>query len=75
MQPVARLDAELWRNGERLGLLARLRDLVPGKYAFGLTGRDSDGNRLPAGSYTIRLVAVSTAGGPATRQSVRFRIK
>ena len=75
VQPVARLDAELWRSGERLGLLARLRDLVPGKYAFGLTGRDSDGNRLPAGSYTIQLVAVSTAGGPATRQSVRFRIK
>ena len=75
VQPVARLDAELWRSGARLGLLARLRDLVPGKYAFGLTGRDSDGNRLPAGSYTIRLVAVSTAGGPATRQSVRFRIK
>ena len=75
VQPVARLDAELWRSGARLGLLARLRDLVPGKYAFGLTGRDSDGNRLPAGSYTIQLVAVSTAGGPATRQSVRFRIK
>src|SRR5947207_6398262 len=61
VQPVARLDAELWRSGERLGLLARLRDLLPGQYVLFLYGRDPDGNRLPAGTYTIRLVAGSTA--------------
>jgi hypothetical protein len=72
---VARLDVELWRGGERLGLLARLRDLLPGQYEAFLTGRDPDGNRLPAGPYRIRLVARPTAGGPSTRETVRFRIK
>src|SRR5437764_832943 len=75
VQPVARLDAELWRGGERLGLLARLRDLLPGQYVLFLYGRDPDGNRLRAGTYTIRLVAVAAAGGPATRRPVRFRVK
>ena len=75
VQPLARLDVELWRGGERLGLIARLRDLLPGQYYLLLYGRDPDGNRLPVGSYTIRLVAVPTAGGPSTRESVRFRIK
>jgi hypothetical protein len=74
VQPVARLDVELWRGGERLGLLARLRDLLPGGIVIALTGRDPDGNRLPRGPYVIRLVARPTVGGPSTRESVRFRI-
>ena len=36
-------------DGKRLGMLARLRDLLPGRYAFGLTGRDPDGELLDAG--------------------------
>jgi hypothetical protein len=75
VQPLARLDVELWRAGERQGLLARLRDLLPGRIAYGVTGRDPDGNRLPVGLYVIRLVAKPTAGGPSTRETVRFRIK
>jgi subtilisin family serine protease len=75
VQPVARLDVELWRGGERLGLLARFRDLLPGGIVIGVTGRDPDGNRLPRGPYVIRLVARPTVGGPSTRESVRFRIK
>jgi subtilisin family serine protease len=75
LQPLARLDVELWRGGERLGLLARLRDLLPGPYAFGLTGRDPDGNQLTRGPYAIRLVARPTAGGQTTRETVRFKIK
>ena len=50
---VARLDVELWRGSQRLGLLARVRDLLPGRHTFGLTGRD------PAG----------TSSGPATTGS------
>ena len=30
LRPVARLDVELWRGGERIGLVARLRDVLPG---------------------------------------------
>jgi hypothetical protein len=74
--PLARLDVELHgSDGRTLGLLARLRDVLPGRYAFGLTGRDPFGNTLLPGSYTLRLVAVPTAGGPPTRRTVPFSIR
>ena len=51
IQPVRRLDIFLAEDeGAVLGLLARLRDVLPGQYAFGLTGRGPDGNRLASGS-------------------------
>jgi subtilisin family serine protease len=75
VQPVARLDFELWRGKERVGLLARLRDLLPGQLALGLTGRKPNGQRLPSGQYRLELVALPTGSGPATRVAVRFRIK
>jgi hypothetical protein len=74
VQPLARLDVELWRGKARLGLLARLRDVLPGQLAIGLTGRNPYGKRLPRGRYRIELVALPAAGGPATRIPVRFRI-
>lgn len=75
VQPVARLDVELWHGPKRLGLLARLRDLLPGRVAIGLTGRDPDGALLRRGIYTIRLLALPTTGGAATRRTIGFRIK
>ena len=39
VRAVELLDVELWRGGTRLGLLARRRELLPGRYTFGLTGR------------------------------------
>ena len=75
IRPVARLDVELWQGRERLGLLARLRDLIPGQIAIGLTGRDPDGNVLEPGPYRIRLVAVPTTAGPPTVDRIGFRIK
>jgi Subtilase family/PA domain len=78
VQPVSRLDIELWDETEttpsRLGLVARLRDLLPGRYAFGLTGRDPHGKVLPPGRYRLRLVAYPTIRGPATRRSVVFTV-
>ena len=67
LRPVARLDVELWRSdGARIGLLARLRDLLPGRYAFGLTGRGPDGSAARARAATSsRLVAFPTGDGPA----------
>jgi hypothetical protein len=77
IRPVSRLDVDLLRaNGERVGLLARLRDLIPGHLAIGITGRDPDGERLEPGRYRLRLSAWPTeAGGPPTRAVVRFRVK
>lgn len=74
--PVSLLDVVLWtEDGHRIGVLARLRDLLPGRYQLGLTGRDPVGATLPAGGYAIRLVAHSTLGGPATRGVVRYEIR
>ena len=76
LQPVSRLDIRLRTvSGDDLGLLARLRDLLPGRYAFGLTGRGPGGNVLPQGVYTLRLVAVPTDDSRPTRRSVTFRIE
>ena len=76
VQPVTRLDVELARSdGTSLGLLVRLRDLLPGRYAFGLTGRDPDGNVLPVGDYELRLLAAPPAGAPPTRRTVAFTIR
>jgi subtilisin family serine protease len=69
-----RLDVELVRDGKRVGLLARVRDLLPGRYAFGITGRDPAGRRLPAGSYELRIVAYPVAAGEPYELRAPFRI-
>jgi subtilisin family serine protease len=75
VQPVSRLDVELWHAGHRIGLLARLRDLLPGRVAIGLTGRGPGGSRLDPGRYQVRLLAFPTSVGPPTRRTIPFRIK
>jgi hypothetical protein len=75
VHPVAKLDVELWRNRHRIGLLARLRDLLPGRVAIGLTGRGPGGNRLGRGRYSVRLLAYPTSKGPVTSRTIPFRIK
>ncbi len=62
LQPLSRLDVELWRGSRRIGLLARLRDVLPGNYAFGVTGRGPRGRALPPGSYRLRVVAIPPDG-------------
>ena len=76
LQPVSRLDLRLGTaSGEDLGLLTRLRDLLPGRYAFGLTGRGPGGNVLPKGTYKLRIAAYPTVPGAPTRRTLRFRIR
>jgi hypothetical protein len=77
VRPLRRLDVELLRaNGERLGVLARLRDVIPGHLAIGITGRDPAGGVLPRGAYRLRLTAWPTErGGPPSRAVLRFRIR
>ena len=73
-RPLSRLDVELWRGGKQLGLVARLRDVLPGRYAFGLTGRGPRGGALAKGSYRVRVLAVPP-DGPAEAETVTFRIR
>jgi hypothetical protein len=77
VRPVRRLDVDLLRaNGERIGLLARLRDLIPGHVAIGITGRDPEGGLLGKGPYRLRLTAWPTEPtGRPSRAVVRFRIR
>jgi hypothetical protein len=73
--PVSHLDLELWRGDERMGRLARLRNLLPGRYTFGLTGRGPLGRRLRPGPYQLRLFAYPPGDGPPSRQNVEFEIR
>jgi hypothetical protein len=77
--PVSRLDVELWKlvkgKPARLGLVLRLRDLLPGRYALGLAGRDPEGKKLPAGRYRVTVTAAPTAHGQASRVGLTFRVK
>jgi hypothetical protein len=76
LQPVTRLDIHLLdRKGRDLGLLSRVRDVLPGRYAFGLTGRGPNGAVLRKGRYSLRLLAFPAAGGPAVGRSVVFRVR
>jgi subtilisin family serine protease len=76
--PVALLTAELRRaDGKALGTLIQMRNLLPGRYAFGLTGRAANGKRLAPGDYVLRLRAKPVAGDAGAPDSVvdlRFTI-
>jgi len=75
VRPVDVLEVQLWRNGELLGVLARRRELLPGRYTFGLTGRGQDGERLPRGSYVVRVVARPGDGTRRQVESVTYRVR
>jgi hypothetical protein len=76
VEPVSRLELDLrGPDGARLGVLAQLRDLLPGRYAFGVTGRDAKGETLEPGRYRLRLTAYPTGEGPPSKVSVVFAIR
>ncbi len=75
-EPLLHLDIQLrTRRGRNLGLLTRLRDVLPGRYAFGVTGRGPNGKALHSGRYALRLVAFPSAGGKPVVRSVLFALK
>ncbi|HZO35033.1 MAG TPA: S8 family serine peptidase [Gaiellaceae bacterium] len=77
VQPVSRLDVLLYTAGGRyVGLLARLRDLLPGAYSFGITGRGPSSAPLAPGAYELRLAAWPTLPNDAqpSRAKVRFSV-
>jgi hypothetical protein len=78
IQPVARLDILLYTSaGKFVGVLARMRNLLPGSYSFGITGRGPNTVRLPAGGYELRLAAWPTLPKQAqpSRAQVKFTIE
>jgi subtilisin family serine protease len=76
VQPLAVLRLDLYSSdGTNLGTLARLHDLLPGRYAFGITGRSPAGNVLGRGTYRLRVSARPVLAGPVSVASVRFTIK
>jgi hypothetical protein len=73
IEPARRFDVLLQDDrGRTLGLLARLRDVLPGRYAFGITGRGPNGKPLRDGPYRLRLAAWPAAGGEAVVRTVPF---
>jgi hypothetical protein len=72
--PLRTLSIELFRRGRRLGRLALQRDVLPGRYAFGITGRGPRGGRLPKGVYSLQLVATPVTG-PRYVLDVPFSIR
>ncbi|MGH3024467.1 MAG: S8 family serine peptidase [Gaiellaceae bacterium] len=70
IEPVGVLELELWTaGGRRLGVLARMRDVLPGRYAYGLTGRGPEGKVLVEGSYVLRLRAYPVDGDDGAKPS------
>jgi hypothetical protein len=76
IRPLRRLDVVLWRaDGTQVGTLALLRDVLPGRYTFGLTGRGPDGERLPPGDYVLRIVGYPAQPGHPSRKRIRFSLR
>ncbi|HZS24084.1 MAG TPA: S8 family serine peptidase [Gaiellaceae bacterium] len=76
IEPVSLLDVDLQNaDGASLGLLARLRDVLPGRYTFGITGRGPNGNPLPAGTYILRVVAHPMEPGPPDVRRLVFTLR
>jgi hypothetical protein len=78
IQPVSRLDILLYTSSGRFaGVLGRLRNLLPGSYSFGITGRGPSSTPLPPGGYELRFVAWPTLPRNAepSRAQVSFRIE
>jgi len=76
LEPVALLVLHLrGSDGSKLGTLAQLRDLLPGHYAFGITGRDANGDTLEPGKYRVVLTAYPTGQGEPSEAIVPFTIR
>jgi subtilisin family serine protease len=75
VRAVHQLEIELRRGAQRVGVLARRRELLPGRYAFALTGRAPDGSRLRRGEYTLRVVAVPGDGTPRQSERIVYRVR
>ena len=69
------LEVQLWRGTSLLGVLARRRELLPGRYTFGLNGRGPSGEPLRAGKYAIRVVAWPGDGTRRQAETIEYRVR
>jgi len=69
------LEVQLWRRSSLLGVLARRRELLPGRYTFALNGRGAGGERLRAGEYVIRVVAWPGDGTRRQAETIAYRVR
>jgi subtilisin family serine protease len=72
VRPVDLLLVQLWRGRRLLGVLSTRRELLPGHYTFGLTGRGPGGEVLRRGRYVITLVARPEDGTRRQVESVDY---
>ena len=49
--------------------------MLPGRYAFGITGRGPRGGRLPRGDYVLRVLAVPVGRSAVDEQLVPFTVE
>jgi hypothetical protein len=75
VRPLELLEVQLRRGSELLGVLARRREVLPGRYTFGLTGRGPAGERLRRGSYVVRVVARPGDGMRQQAEEVSYRVR
>ena len=76
IEPATKVEVALWNGaGRYLGVLARMRDVLPGHYVFGLTGRSPAGATLAPGDYRLRVAAFPSGGGKVSMRTLRFTIK
>ena len=75
VRPLEVLEVQLRRGDELIGVLARRRELLPGRYTFGLTGRGPSGERLRRGSYVVRVVARPGDGMRAQVEDVVYEVR
>jgi hypothetical protein len=75
VRPLEVLEVQLRRGDEVLGVLARRRELLPGRYTFGLTGRGPSGERLRRGTYVVRVVARPGDGLRAQAEDVVYQVR
>jgi len=75
VRPLQLLEVQLLRGGELIGVLATRREVLPGRYTFGLTGRGPAGERLGQGSYVVRVVARPGDGMRQQVVDIAYRIR
>jgi hypothetical protein len=75
VRPVDVLEVQLWRGARLIGVLARRRELLPGRYTFGLTGRGPNGAPLRSRYYLVRVVVRPGDGTRRQDVSIPYRVR
>jgi hypothetical protein len=76
VEPVSELDLVLNTGaGHVVGQIATLRDLLPGRYSFALTGHGPSGSPLVPGAYSVDVLAYPADGGQPSVRRIGFTVR